>query len=318
MFVQTQHTLSYKIFCVAIWASLLISPYFVKAQSSTWNMSADTSSILIGEQINVLLRASTPSESDVLWPDLLDSLNAAEIIKRSGVDTVQLNTETLLEERITVTLWDTGYYVLEPLPLVIDGDTVYSDPIFLSVQGVDDLQENPFDIKEPISAPKTLGEWLQELWPWVLAGLVLLFAIRWWRNRPKKHTEEVDLGPKIDPYEQALNQLGELLENKLWQKGEVKEYFDQLTDIARRYLELGHQIPALERTTDETASLLKATPINSEVQLDFIALMKEADQVKFAKQKYRDEDCERAYRRAKSFIDSVHSTLVEPAKTSKS
>ena len=318
MFVQTQHTLSYKILCVAIWASLLLSPYFVKAQSSTWNMSADTSSILIGEQISVLLRASAPSNSKILWPDLLDTLSAAEIVKRSGVDTTFLDSEILLEERITVTLWDSGYYVLEPLPLVIDGDTAYSDPVFLSVNGDDELQENPFDIKEPIDAPKTLGEWIQELWPWVLAFLVLLFAVRWWRNRPKKGTEQVEKVPQIDPYEQALNELGQLLENKLWQRGEVKEYFDQLTDIGRRYLELGHQIPALERTTDETATLLKATQIHSEVQADFIALMREADQVKFAKQKYRDEDCERAYRRAKSFIDSVQASLVNPTKPSES
>ena len=300
---------------VCLWHFALLSPLFSFAQEITWNIKSDTTSILIGEQIQLTLQASVPNGTMVLWPNILDSINAAEVIQRSGIDSTSLDSELLLEERITVTVWDSGYYVLEPLPLVAAQDTMFSNPVFLTVRSVEQLQESPFDIKDPLDAPKTLGEWIAQLGPWILALIALILFIRWWRKRPKSTEPKPEKIIRIDPYEQALNELGHLLESKLWQQGEVKDYYDQLTDIARRYLELGYGIPALERTTDETRELLAKTTLAQEVRADFISLMQEADQVKFAKQRYNDEACERAYRRAKSFIDSVHSSLSEEPKS---
>lgn len=297
-----------------LWLLTLMSSLNTFAQKVTWNIKADTTSILIGEQIQLTLRASVPNGTMVLWPNIIDSINAAEVLQRSGIDSTPLDSESLLEERITVTVWDSGYYVLEPLPLVIAQDTLFSNPVFLTVRSVEQLQESPFDIKDPLDAPKTLGEWIAQLGPWIVTLIALILLIRWWRKRPKNTEPKPEKIIRIDPYEQALNELGELLESKLWQQGEVKEYYDHLTDIPRRYLELGHGIPALERTTDETRELLAKTTLAQEVQSDFMSLMQEADQVKFAKKRYNDEACERAYRRAKSFIDSVHTALSQEPK----
>lgn len=285
---------------------LTLSLSIAHAQQTEWYMQADTNKILIGEQIQIKLRATIQSGVMVQWPLVGDTLNSAEVIGRSPLDTTALDSEMLLEQRLTITVWDSGYYVIQPLTLVINGDSILSDPLFLTVNTVEELAEQPFDIKAPEDAPKTLGEWIRQLWPWIVGLLALAAGVWWWmKKRPHRDVAEAEV-PKIDPYEQAIQELGALRENKLWERGEVKEYYDALTDIGRRYLELERNIPALESTTDETRALLESVPVSKEVRADFVELMRDADMVKFAKEKFDEEACQRAYRRAKEFIDAVH------------
>lgn len=289
-------------------------PYGTMAQA-TYTLHADTNKILIGQQVQLSLRASFPEGTPIHWPMLADTVGPAEIISRSGIDTAKKGEEVLLEERITVTLWDSGYYIVQVPPLLVDTDSLRADPIFMTVNTVEELGENPFDIKAPEDAPKTLADWLRQLWPFLLAAVLIAVGVWWWMNkRPHRAVAEAK-APPIDPYEQALNELGQLRENKLWQKGEVKEYYDGLTDIARRFLELERGLPALERTTDETRDLLAGQPVASEVKDDFIRLMQEADMVKFAKERFDDEACERALRRARSFIEAVHQSTLNEQKS---
>jgi hypothetical protein len=55
----------------------------------------------------------------------------------------------------------------------------------------------------------------------------------------------------LPPHVWALKELDKLNQKKLWQSGEVKSYYSELTDIARTYIELRYKIPAMEKTTDE-------------------------------------------------------------------
>ncbi len=288
---------------------LMLMPFLFTAQAQQieWYMQADSTKMRIGEQIQIRLQAVVPNDAEVLWPMVADTLNTLEVIKRSGIDTSAPGSKRVLEERITVTAWDSGYYVIGPLPLVVNGDTTMSDPIFLTVNTVGTLEEEPYDIKDPLDAPKTLGEWLRQLGPWIALGLVLVLIGYWlWKRRGRHLAVAEAKAVKTDPYEQALNELDQLCRNRLWQKGEVKEYYDGLTDIARRYLERGYGIPALESTTDETKELLADQPVRAEVRDDFIALMQEADMVKFARERFNDKACEQALRRTREFIDAVH------------
>lgn len=288
---------------------LMLSLFVAPAQQTEWYMQADTNKILIGEQVQVKLRATIGSGVTVQWPIIGDTLNAAEVIDRSTVDTTVLDSEMMLEQRLTVTVWDSGYYVIQPLPLLVNGDTVLSDPLFLTVNSVEELAEAPYDIKAPEDAPKTLGEWLRQLGPWIALAGALIGFFAWWRSRRKTTGSADEPAVRIDPYEQAMADLGRLRENKLWKQGEVKEHYDALTDIARRYLEQSRGIPALESTTDETRELLQNQPVKGDIRDDFIALMREADMVKFAKERFDEEDCERALRRAKDFINAVHESV---------
>ena len=87
----------------------------------------------------------------------------------------------------------------------------------------------------------------------------------------------------------------ETLEKKeLWQKGEVKAYYSELTDIARNYIEEAIEIPAMESTTSEliqglrAASVKKKMTLSQEIIENLERVLKQADLVKFAKSKPLD------------------------------
>jgi hypothetical protein len=63
------------------------------------------------------------------------------------------------------------------------------------------------------------------------------------KTTKEKIEEEVYKTPK-----KATNLLNTLEQKGLWQKGEVKAYYSELTDI-RNYIEEAIDIPAMESTT---------------------------------------------------------------------
>jgi hypothetical protein len=71
-------------------------------------------------------------------------------------------------------------------------------------------------------------------------------------------------------------------------KRRVKEYYSELTDIARNYIEEAIEIPAMESTTSElivalrAASLKKKMSVSQETIRKLRRVLKQADLVKFA------------------------------------
>ena len=58
-----------------------------------------------------------------------------------------------------------------------------------------------------------------------------------------------------------------LEKKELWQKGEIKAYYSELTDIARNYIEEAIEIPAMESTTSELIIGLRAVSIKKKMSL---------------------------------------------------
>ena len=62
--------------------------------------------------------------------------------------------------------------------------------------------------------------------------------------------------PAIPPYVLAMKALEEIKKEKLWQSGKTKEYYTQLTDTIRNYLDGELGISAMEQTSFESLSAL--------------------------------------------------------------
>jgi hypothetical protein len=134
------------------------------------------------------------------------------------------------------------------------------------------------DIEEPIS------------WPlWIALGFLLLLvaSAAWWYWRKKQRPIlSVASLPKIDPLEAAEAELRDLLSRRLLDKGFVKQFYVILSDIVRKMLEAGCEVPTLERTTPEIMDELRALEhLQSENEMlrQIESLLFECDLVKFAK-----------------------------------
>jgi hypothetical protein len=79
------------------------------------------------------------------------------------------------------------------------------------------------------------------------------------------------------------------IERERWPvRGEVDRHYEAVADVARRYLEDGHGIPALERTTGELVWALPTALADGGLRDRCAALPADADLVKFARHRPAD------------------------------
>jgi hypothetical protein len=271
---------------------LLASP--VKSQYTGAAARLDSTSLLIGNQSKLELTVTVPAGSILNWPILADTLTRnVEILRKSGLDTVSSNERQFtLKQDLVITSFDSGYYVIPPIRFNYSkkGDTVTyfmeTAPVYLAVNTVQTDQKNDIKpIKPPLKAPITFKEVLT----WVALALLIVaiaFALYYFLLKKKKKEPllKIRLKPTVPADEAALEAFETLRLKKLWQSGRVKEYYSEMTDIVREYIELRFIIRALEMTTDEIASAIKQTNVNGQAREKLLKTLTLADLVKFAKE----------------------------------
>jgi hypothetical protein len=140
-----------------------------------------------------------------------------------------------------------------------------------------------------------------------------LNSARFLKNRKKPQKEEEIV--YTSPIEKATSLLQSLEKKELWQKGEVKIYYSELTDIVRNYIEEEIQIPAMESTTSELVLSLKNVAKQKKLKLSQETLsnlekvLKQADLVKFAKVKPLDFEIEEDKKRVTNSIVTIHKSI---------
>lgn len=260
------------------------------AQDIEVNARIDTNEALIGDQVNLTLSAFHGRDSKISWPVVGDTITShIEVVSIAKRDTVFEGERLLCSQQLTITSFDSGYFVIPPFVFssLEDSGIVYeTEPLLLRVESFEvDTTLAIKDIKEPMGAPLTFAE----VWPYVLGGVLVLsllvLGILYWKKWRKQPVARIFSKPEKPPHAIAIYKLKELETKKLWQQDKAKDYHTFLTSIVREYLEARYGIIALELTTDEIiqsfAGLGITTP-SSELLRQMLGL---ADMVKFAKAK---------------------------------
>lgn len=264
------------------------------AQNAEAFSSIDKDSIMIGDQFQYNMGISVPEGFIVTWPQLLDTITSdIEIIDYQGIDTSYQENTLILNRQFTLTSFDSGYFEIPSYTFKFrhENDTIdfESNTLKHYIQvftPVVDTSQVFKAIKGPISEPYTFREAL----PWIALGLfiiVIIFLIIWFIQKRRKNKPLFTAKPKpeLPPHIIAFQMLEELRLAKVWQSGRVKEYYTQLTDITRDYIEGRFLMDAPEMTTDEILEALKEKLINTEVSDKLKSALRLADLVKFAKAK---------------------------------
>jgi hypothetical protein len=118
-----------------------------------------------------------------------------------------------------------------------------------------------------------------------LAGI--LFFIFYYISRRKRNLPVFVLPskPKEPAHVVALRNLDRIRDEKLWQKDKIKEYYSQVTDVLRTYIEERFAIPAMEYTTEETLTAFtsRGSLVGQKSMSNLSQILALADLVKFAK-----------------------------------
>lgn len=246
----------------------------------------------IGAQFNLTLKTEVDTLSQVTFPKG-KNFGKLEVIRDYVIDTIKKGSRYELIKKYGLTQFDSGKYYVPSLRVLIDKKMFLTDSILVEVANVqvDTLRQKMYDIKSIAEASSSKS------WIWKLLLILLLIAgigafVYWFvkiRQRKKIESEVYKT-----PIEKATNLLNILEKKELWQKGEIKDYYSELTDIARNYIEEAIEIPAMESTTSELieglrkASLKKKMVLSQETIENLERVLKQADLVKFAKSKPLD------------------------------
>jgi len=261
------------------------------AQDARVSAKIDAKQITVGDQARLFIELThKPATGRVQWAEFPDSLPALEIVEKGRIDTIKRGDFVIYKQRLLVTGFDSGMYYVPSFvfPIIPNQGTAYTvqtDSFPLLVQTVAVDTSKPFiGIKGIRQVQST---WLDYIWYIVGAVVFIILAIfiffYFIKNKKVAAPPPPPPAPVETLQEQAIRMLRTLDDRQLWQQNRVKEYYTELTDIIRGYIEARYNKPAMELTSEQ---LLASARRHHEMQPHNTLLaniLYAADMAKFAK-----------------------------------
>ena len=278
--------------------------------------SVDTTKNKIGAEFKLTIKTDVDTFSKVKFPEA-KNFGALEVIHSYKIDTVRNGARYELIKKYGLTQFDSGKFTIQRIPVLINGKPFFSDSIKVEVNDiqVDTLKQKMYDIKDIAEVESPLGTWWIYILIFFAIGIAGYFIFQFIKKRQNQPKAEVIVFKS--PIEKATTLLQQLEIKELWQKGEIKDYYSELTDIARNYIEEEINIPAMESTTSELidglrkAAKQKKLKLSNETVENLEKVLKQADLVKFAKVKPLDFEIEEDKKRISSSIVIIHKSIPE-------
>jgi len=302
---------------LALFLSLLSIAVWSQPKVTT---SIDTVKNKIGAEFKLSLKTNVDTLSKVKFPES-KFFGALEVLESYKVDTVKKGDRYELIKKYGLTQFDSGKYTIPRIPIIINGKTVYSDSLAIEISDVkvDTLKQKMFDIKDIATVKSPIGNW----WIYVLVviGLIGLGFLIFYLLKNRKPKAKVEVIVYKTPIEKATTLLQQLESKELWQKGAVKDYYSELTDIVRNYIEEEIKIPAMESTTSELieglrkAAKQKKLKLSNDTVENLEKVLQQADLVKFAKVTPMDYEIEEDKKRISNTIVTIHKSIPEVVET---
>ena len=292
---------------------LLLIAFAGNSQTTTVHASVDKTSILIGEQINLVIEANIPEKEPIGFFSP-DSIAHFEILQKGKIDTANTSKGTILKQLFRITCFESGQWVIPSYTLPQTGN-LRTDSILINVGYLPmDSTKDYNDIKEiiEVNAEK------EQDWTWYYAGgsLVILLLLIYLLTKKKKKKEQQSAEVEamaIDPYTEALEQLEKLQRENLPVKSETKQYYSRLIDIFRTYVEKKKNIQSLQQTTDDLVARLRDIRLQKEQYDQLSQTLRLSDFVKFAKYIPTEADNKNVFDTIKNSIQLIEKMVVPAA-----
>lgn len=269
----------------------------------------DAQQIVIGDQLRYFITATIDTSKNKLqWANFPDTFNTLEIVEKGKIDTVRNGAIVNYKQRLLLTGFDSGSYLIPRFCFVQRNqsgilDSLFTDSFRLMVNTVAVDTTKPFKAIKNIASVET--SWLDNL-PLIIGSVLvslLIIGLIWYYLKKRKQTEQIIVPEKVETLQElTLRKLKELDEKHLWQQGKVKEYYTELSEIIRHYIELRFKTPAMELTTDELLRKAKKHREMASFRSALKPLLESADLAKFAKANPLPEEHIEAMELANNFV----------------
>jgi len=271
--------------------------------------TVDHDEVFIGDKITYRISVEVPKEGDVLFPSF--SADVEELVLRdTGGDVRGVFGTKRHEQWFVLDSYILGTHTIPPTVIqyrmhpdnewqdyATNEVTIIVKSILVGEADANDIR----DIKMPIDFPNTLQSLL------IIVGILIVVilvagVVRYYRKKHAGHGTII-----IRPaHEIAYEALNILKEKDLVSKGFVKEFFSELSLIARHYIENRFNVRAPEMTTEEFLYALKdSTALTDEHKKSMKYFLFQCDMVKFAKYGPTPEEIETSFTVTQELIDQT-------------
>lgn len=249
----------------------------------------DTTYTTIGSPIFYLITVQLPQDKIVKFREweLEDPLEIrSSEFSTSGLENIG---------RYEIVFWDTGKVVIPGVAITIlnmDSSFAYdmtADTMFMEVVSI--TEQDPsfkqsgggiMPIKDPVPVRIPLP-WQTIILSILLLGILIAIGLIWKKRLKTDVSYEERPEYLKEPDIIALEKLDNLDQSGLLEKGEIKEFYAQLSLILREYTENSLYIRTLEMTTEEIRENRPAFPYTDDQIASYFKILSGADMAKYAK-----------------------------------
>lgn len=298
---------------------LFITCTLSQAQEYQAKAVLDSNRILIGDQIHVDFTVTAPQNATFIVPTVTQEVLGAsgiDLVSGSATDTTINGQMVSYHQQWTITAFDSGAYVFPSIPVLSADSQLLAQsqplPFFVNTVAVDTTAAIR-DIKGIAKVPLTFKEILPYLLITLAAAAVIALLVWFILKHERKNKPQQKVVKKSKPKEKpditALKELEKLKLKKLWQSGQVKQYYSELTDIIRTYIDGRYDINAMEMITADILKELDDAGLPHKLHQELEQTLTTADLVKFAKMEPLPDDHDRCFKQAVNFVQETAEQL---------
>lgn len=268
----------------------LIIPLHLSA-AYTIKTSIDRSTINIGDLITYTIDVEFDKDLKLVLPPPGAELGQFDI-KDYGIIDLKSDNKDIIKKKIEykITVYELGEFEIPALEIsLIDKNkgqhTLTTEPLLIKVEPIKKLptdNDDIRDLKKPIFLPTYT---IFYILGFLLIMALLYYAYQYYEKNLKNIKKEIKEDKTIAIPEDAiaLNKIKLLGEKEYLKNMQYKNFYFELSEIIREYLNKRYNIITLERTTYEISLDLKRILPDKELLNEFLDFFNECDMVKFAK-----------------------------------
>lgn len=281
----------------------------------TVHIRVDKSKITIADTLWLEFETAIGSGYDVNVPEVGKMLENFGIVDWQNLgNRLDANNNVVSTYRYRLEPFLSGKFAIPPFTFEFhdaneqNGDETYqleTEPIDIEVTSLLGEQREKLsiaDIEDVVDMPTKMAFW------WLLPAVVVvgMAGVIWLYYGRKKAKAVIRIFKPA--HEIAYSRLQALIRRDLIRAGKVKEFYEAISDILRHYIEDRFELKAPERTTEEFLVEIRDTGVLSDAHRKALSeFLTHCDLVKFAKHSPTNEQIQRTFDLAKSFIEQTKS-----------
>ncbi|MBN2411981.1 hypothetical protein JXQ31_09845 [candidate division KSB1 bacterium] len=310
---------NYKILSIILTVLIFTASLFSQGSISV-ESKVDRNTILIGDVFQYSVIVTHDPDVKLIMPELAANLGMFEIRDYKNIEPQKTDGKIVAQTNYFLSTFDTGEFKIPELQIGYSTVTdttikfIKTEPLKISVQSLNPEDAGDIrDIKIPLVPPWDYTQYIKLVLIIILiiaVAFLLIYYIK--RRKAGKALLPTRQKPPRPAHEVALEALETLVQSDLLVSGEIKEYYIQISDIIREYIENRFFIYAPEMTTTQLLEKMEQEKLEK-LYIDMTReFLDSCDLVKFAKYIPEEKETDIITGLAFDFVNQSKLVIAEP------